>query len=285
MERTLINENIVHLRDTDLQKIILREFKHSNGARRKCLGRSLNCSKQMLRDLEDAKKHVTSKRSQEIRSSLSINKFETAIKLFPDHVLHLSWRFNYAKYLNQYCDIVEQPSKLDNLDKSDEIKTITLKAVNLFWKIIKESTPVDMTLYVARSYTYIDPILARRLSMVKNDINIFSDSEIGDMLESPLAALEKAYELAPDDTTVLNRYGRSLWINSQNMDSNAKIQLLKKTEDILTKSVEKNSKRNWFAYATRQIIRRDMVNSLRVEDSSKEQYIKLAIPDGHQCFL
>jgi hypothetical protein len=42
MERTLINENIVHLRVTDLQKNILKEFKHSNGARRKCLGRSLN---------------------------------------------------------------------------------------------------------------------------------------------------------------------------------------------------------------------------------------------------
>jgi hypothetical protein len=40
--------------------------------------------------------------------------------------------------------------------------------------------------------------------MVKDHINIFSDSEIGDMLESPLAVLEKAYELAPDDTTVLN---------------------------------------------------------------------------------
>jgi hypothetical protein len=38
MERTLINENIVHLRVTDLQKNILKEFKHSNGARRKFLG-------------------------------------------------------------------------------------------------------------------------------------------------------------------------------------------------------------------------------------------------------
>ena len=44
-ERTLINENIVHLRVTDLQKLIFREFKHSNGAKRKCLGRTLNCSK------------------------------------------------------------------------------------------------------------------------------------------------------------------------------------------------------------------------------------------------
>jgi hypothetical protein len=69
------------------------------------------------------------------------------------------------------------------------------------------------------------------------------------------------------------------------MKSNAKIQLLSKAEDILTKSVEKNSKRNWFAYATTQIVRRDIVNSLRTEDSSKEQYIKLAIEDGHQCFL
>jgi hypothetical protein len=30
--------------------------------------------------------------------------------------------------------------KLDNLDKVDGIKTITLKAVGWFWKIIKEST-------------------------------------------------------------------------------------------------------------------------------------------------
>ena len=171
------------------------------------------------------------------------------------------------------------------MDKSDEVKCITLKAVDLFWKIIKESTSADMNLYVARSYAYIGHILARRLSLVKDDINIFSDSEIGDMLESPLAVLEKAYELAPDDTTVLNRYGRSLWNNSERMESNAKIQLLKKAEDILTKSVEKNSKRNWFAYATRQIVRRDIVNTLHADDSSKEQYIKLAIADGHQCFL
>jgi hypothetical protein len=64
--------------------------------------------------------------------------------------------------------------------------------------------------------------------MVKDDINVFSDSEIGDMLESPLAVLEKAYELAPDDTTVLNRYGRSLWNNCERMKSNAKIHALKK---------------------------------------------------------
>ena len=56
--------------------------------------------------------------------------------------------------------------------------------------------------------------------MVKDDINICLDSEIGDMLESPLAVLEKAYELAPDDTTVLNIYGRSLWNNCERMKSN-----------------------------------------------------------------
>ena len=95
--------------------------------------------------------------------------------------------------------------------------------------------------------------------MVKDDINVFSDSEIGDMLESPLTVLEKAYELAPDDTTVLNRYGRSLWNNCERMKSNAKIHRLKKAEDILTKSVEKNSKRNWFAYATTQIVSRRFV--------------------------
>ena len=153
------------------------------------------------------------------------------------------------------------------------------------WKIIKESTSADMNLYVARYYAHIGHILARRPSMVKDDINIFSDSEIEDMLESPLAVLEKAYELAPDDTRVLNIYGRSLWNNCERMKSNAKIQLLNKAEDILTKSVEKNSKRNWFAYAATQIVRRDIVNSLRTGDSSKEEYIKLAIEDGHQCFL
>ena len=117
--------------------------------------------------------------------------------------------------------------KLDNLDKVDGIKTITLKAVGWFWKIIKESTSADMILYVARSYAYIGHILARGPSFVKDDINIFSDSEIGDMLESPLVVLEKAYELAPDDRTVLNRYGISLWNNSKRMKSNAKIRLLK----------------------------------------------------------
>jgi hypothetical protein len=88
MERTLINENIVHLRVTDLQQNILKEFKHSNGSRRKCLGRSLNCSKQMLRNFDDANKHIASKRKQVIRSNLSVNKSETAIELSPDHVLH-----------------------------------------------------------------------------------------------------------------------------------------------------------------------------------------------------
>ena len=178
---------------------------------------------------------MTSKKEQEIRSSLSVNKFETAIELIPDHVLHPEWIFNYAKSLNQYCDMVEKQSKLDNLDKADEVKSITLKALDLFWKIIKESTSADMNLYVARSYTYIGHILAKRLSLVKDDINIFSNSAIGDILESPLAVLEKAYELAPDDTTVLNRNSRFLWNNFERMECNAKIQLLKKAEDILTK--------------------------------------------------
>jgi hypothetical protein len=37
-----------------------------------------------------------------------------------------------------------------------------------------------------------------------------------------------------------------------------------------------------FAYAATQIVRRDIVNSLRTGDSSKEEYIKLAIEDGYK---
>jgi hypothetical protein len=67
---------------------------------------------------------------------------------------------------------------------------------------------------VARSFAYIGHILTKRESLVQSGEKTFELSknpEFNLYLQNPLEALSKAYCLKPNDISVLNSYGRSLW--------------------------------------------------------------------------
>jgi hypothetical protein len=67
---------------------------------------------------------------------------------------------------------------------------------------------------VARSFGYIGHILTKRESLVRSGEQTFelsNNSEFKLYLRNPLEALSNAYRLKPNDISVLNRYGRSLW--------------------------------------------------------------------------
>jgi hypothetical protein len=74
---------------------------------------------------------------------------------------------------------------------------------------------------------------------------------------------KKAYDLLPTDKTVLNRYGRYLWIKALRTKRDKKMQrkILKEAEIILTASLENDPRENRFAYSNRMLVRKDLANS------------------------
>ncbi|XP_052094185.1 uncharacterized protein LOC127730106 isoform X3 [Mytilus californianus] len=286
IERTLINENTVEQRITDLHKMLNTEYERSEGNRRECLERSLHHQMQVLRNVQNANEdekidgHI-------LRKGSSLQKFEMAEKLSTKPLPHIVWVFYFAKALNQYYDSLEYISKLKD-GMEDEMRAVTLKAIEKFWYITQEPSREDMKTFVARSYAYIGHILMKRKSLINSNSTIpelLEIPELKKLLNDPLQASKKAYELMPDDVTVLNRYGRALWNCVLQTDSmEIKLQQLYKSEKILSASIAKDGQRNWFAYSSRMVVRKDIANLERNNYEVAEDYLKKAKLDGHTCF-
>jgi hypothetical protein len=56
IERTLVNENTLELRISDIHKILTVEYDKSDGERRECLGRGLHQQKEVLGSIHSANK-------------------------------------------------------------------------------------------------------------------------------------------------------------------------------------------------------------------------------------
>ncbi|XP_063420036.1 uncharacterized protein LOC134705203 [Mytilus trossulus] len=285
IERTLINERTVELRITDLHKMLNTEYERSEGKRRECLERSLHHQMQVLRNVQNANEdekvdgHI-------LRKGSSLQKFQMADELSTNPLPHVVWIFYFAKALNQYYDSLEYISKLKDGMK-DEMRSVTLKAIDKFWFITQQPVQEDMETFVARSYAYIGQILMKRKSLINSYSTVpelLKIPELQKILNDPLQASKKAYELKPDDVTVLNRYGRTLWncvLQTDSMEN--KLLQLYKSEEILSVSIDKDAQRNWFAYSSRMIVRKDIA-SFEKEERIVEEYLKKAKSDGHTCF-
>jgi hypothetical protein len=59
IERTIVDENTLELRISDINKILTVEYEKSNGERRECLGRGLLHQKQVLGSIHKANKDNT----------------------------------------------------------------------------------------------------------------------------------------------------------------------------------------------------------------------------------
>ncbi|XP_063423306.1 uncharacterized protein LOC134707475 [Mytilus trossulus] len=285
IERTLINESTVELRITDLHKMLNTEYERSEGNRKECLERSLHHQMQVLRNVQNANEdekvdgHI-------LRKGSSLQKFEMAEKLSTKPLPHIVWVFYFAKALNQYYDSLENISKLKD-GMQDGMRAVTLKAIEKFWYITQEPSKEDMKTFVARSYAYIGHILMKRKSLIDSNSaapELLQIPELTKLLNDPLQASKKAYELMPGDVTVLNRYGRALWnCVVQTECPKTKLQQLYQSEKILSASIAKDGQRNWFAYSSRMVVRKDIAN-LERNGKIAEEYLQKAKSDGHTCF-
>ncbi|XP_063423305.1 uncharacterized protein LOC134707474 isoform X2 [Mytilus trossulus] len=312
IERTLINQSTVELRIADLHKILSTELERSQGRRKECFDRGLHHQMQVLRNVRIANEDEVQD-GHLVRKGSSLQKFKLAETLDAS-LPNILWHYYYAKALNQYHDSLETVLKYnypikeamtqckkhkDELeqvskdDLTDEMKNITLKAVEKYWMISQTQINGDVLLrtFVARSYAYIGQILIKRIrrDMVlssKHSFVLNSNTIFKRLTDNPLTSAELAYELKPDDVTVLTRYGRALWNKSVSVnDTKEKQVLLQKADEILTRSTDTNDTGNWFAFSTRMIVRKQMSEILgKTNNDLAEKYLQKAKEDGEVMF-
>lgn len=291
IERTIVNENTLELRISDIHKILTVEYDKSDGKRRECLSRGLHHQKQVLGSIHDANKDDTTD-PHLIRKGSSLQKFEMAEKLCSAPLPHPLWDHYYAKALNQYYDSLERQSPYKDGGLEAEMRAVTIKALEKFWSITQIRMDEDNKKIVARSFSYIGHILTKRESLVRSGEQIFELSknpEFKRYLHNPLEALNKAYSLQPNDISVLNRFGRSLWNRSVAMknwnDMNQKLKYLEDANKFLTASINVDSYRNWFAYSTRMHVRLDIADSvINYNQKKAKTSLENAKKDGDICF-
>jgi tetratricopeptide (TPR) repeat protein len=202
---------------------------------------------------------------------------------------HPLWEHYYAKALNQYYDSLERLSPYNDGGLEEEMRAVTIKALEKFWSITQMPMDDDNKTIVARSFAYIGHILTKRESLVQSGEQTFELSKNPEFklyLDNPLKALSKAYRLKPNDISVLNRYGRSLWNRSLAMknwnDMDQKLEYLEDANKILSESINVDSDRNWFAYTTRMHVRLDIAGIvIKHNREEAKSSLENARKDGH----
>jgi tetratricopeptide (TPR) repeat protein len=226
----------------------------------------LHHQKQVLGSIHSANKDNTTD-GHLIRKGSSLQKFVMAENFCSAPFPHPLWEHYYAKALNQYYDSLERLSPYNDGGLEEEMRAVTIKALEKFWSITQMPMDDDNKTIVARSFAYIGHILTKRESLVQSGEQTFELSKNPEFklyLDNPLKALSKAYRLKPNDISVLNRYGRSLWNRSLAMknwnDMDQKLEYLERANKILSASINVDSDRNWFAYTTRMHVRLDIAD-------------------------
>jgi hypothetical protein len=149
------------------------------------------------------------------------------------------------------------------------MRAVTIKALEKFWSITQMPMYEDNKTIVDRSIAYIGHILTKRETLVQSGEQTFELSKNAEFklyLQNPQEALSKAYRLKPNDISVLNRYGRSLWNRSVAMkncnDMDQQLEYMDEANKILSESINVDSDRNWFAYTTRMHVRLDIADTV-----------------------
>jgi tetratricopeptide (TPR) repeat protein len=248
----------------------------------------LHHQKQVLGSIHSANKDNTTD-GHLIRKGSSLQKFVMAEKFCSAPFPHPLWEHYYAKALNQYYDSLERLSPYNDGGLEEEMRAVTIKALEKFWSITQMPMDDDNKTIVARSFAYIGHILTKRESLVQSGEQTFELSKNPEFklyLDNPLKALSKAYRLKPNDISVLNRYGRSLWNRSLAMknwnDMDQKLEYLEHANKILSASINVDSDRNWFAYTTRMHVRLDIADTVIQHNREKaKSSLENAKKDGH----
>jgi hypothetical protein len=172
IERTIVDENTLELRISDIHKILTVEYDKSDGERRECLGRGIHHQKQVLGSIHSTNKDNTTD-AHLIRKGSSLQKFEMAKNICSAPLPHPLWEHYYAKALNQYYDSLERLSPYKDGGLEAEMRAVTIKALEKFWSITQMPMDEDNEKIVARSFGYIGHILTKRKSLVRSGEQIF----------------------------------------------------------------------------------------------------------------
>jgi tetratricopeptide (TPR) repeat protein len=291
IERTIVNKNTLELRISDMHKILTVEYDKSDGERRECLGRGLHHQKQVLCSIHSGNKDNTTD-AHLIRKASSLQKFEMAENFCSDPLPHPLWEHYHAKALNQYYNSLERLSPYKDGGLEAEMRAVTINALEMFWSVAQMPMDEDNKKIVARSFVYIGQILTKRESLVRSGEQTFELSKNPEFklyLHNPLEALRKAYRLKPNDISVLNRYGRTLWHRSLAMKNwnnvDQKLEYLEDANKKLSASINVDSDRNWFPYTTRMQVRLDIADIVIQHNPNKaKSSLENAKKDGHICF-
>jgi hypothetical protein len=253
-ENTLINELALGSRLTELHKSLTTEFKHCSGERKLYIAKCLRTNKETLLCLQHTTRNtMVGSDGHLIRLESSLQKFEHAKSFCPGNDLPLEWPFHFAKTLNQYHDSIENLAKISQTNLTEKMGKVTIQTVEIFWKVGQEASMEDMKRYKAHSYDYIGHIFSTHkylLKRVEGNYAILDTPDMKSFIDDPFLVFKKAYDLLPTNKTVLNRYGRYLWIKALRKKRDRKMQrkILRETESILTASIENDPRENRFAY-------------------------------------
>ncbi|CAC5365549.1 TLR13 [Mytilus coruscus] len=208
-------EQISKNRLSESYRMLLSEQKKGTGRRKDYLQRCVYHNKQALSNLQLV---IECKGQSEMltRKITALEKFEEAQSIFDLIKEIIIWSFYTAVALNRKYDSIESLSHEDGKDRSEEMKDVTLKASDIFWKIITNKCPTDQSLvvYQARSFALTGHILIRRKHYVqtsKETYTFTSDKLFQVFLNNPILPFERAQKMIQSDMLILNRYGRALW--------------------------------------------------------------------------
>jgi hypothetical protein len=104
-----------------------------------------------------------------------------------------------SDHLSQYYDSLERPSTYKAGGLEEEMRAVTIKALEKFWSITQMPMDEDNKTIVARSFAYIGHILTKRESLVQSGEQTFELSknpEFSLYLHNPQEALTKAFSLS-----------------------------------------------------------------------------------------
>jgi hypothetical protein len=138
------------------------------------LGRGLHYQKQVLVSIHSANKDNTTD-DHLIRKGLQ--KFEMAEIVCSAPLPDPLWEHYYAKALNHYYDSLERLSTYKDGGFEDEMREVTIKALDKFWFITQMPMDEDNKTIVARSFAYIGHILTKRESLVQSGEQTFELGE------------------------------------------------------------------------------------------------------------
>ncbi|CAC5379186.1 unnamed protein product [Mytilus coruscus] len=259
-------------------RLINVEQRTAVGQKKDVLNRALNYTMEARRLLFQALNYKTNVSFFDKNSSVELLKkgFQYLSNTSYPKEKYYIWNFYYAMACSRMPDIEVATSGNTSISE---------KAVNLFWSVIKNLSKDNecFTIYRARSYAYIGHIL---ISTNKPSIaypkysSLNNDKQFQSLLTTPLSSFEYATNELADDEVVLSREGISLWLMFKFGPGVKNIKHLEKAERKLSFSISQNPLMRRIDFSTRMKVYLEMFSLKQFSLDKREDLLKKALEDG-----